>query len=102
MSINIYTCTQADLETLEGIGPKSRADIIALRNEVLAGIRPKITIKHLTAVRLQYDNWQAFIDEDKLSITFHAAQGVDEQEALIQDKHPITKNRQQNYKLDRR
>ena len=80
MSINIYTCTQADLETLEGIGPKSAADIIAVRNEVLAGTRPKLTINHLAAVRLQYDTWQAFIDEGKLSITFHAAQ--DEEEAI--------------------
>ena len=88
MSINIYTCTQADLETLEGIGPKSAADIIAVRNEVLAGTRPKLTINHLAAVRLQYDTWQAFIDEGKLSITFHAAQ--DEEEA-IQDKHPMMK-----------
>ena len=88
MSINIYTCSQADLETLEGIGPKSAADIIAVRNEVLAGTRPKLTINHLAAVRLQYDTWQAFIDEGKLSITFHAA--LDEEEA-IQDKHPMKK-----------
>ena len=88
MSINIYTCTQADLETLKGIGPKSAAEIIALRKEVLAGTRPKLTINHLAAVRLQYDTWQAFIDESKLSITFHAAQGEEE---AIQDKHPKTK-----------
>ena len=79
------------LGDMEGIGPKSVADIIALRNEVVAGIHPKITISHLAAVRLQYGNWQVFIDEDKLSIIFHAAQEVDEQEAIIQDKHPMTK-----------
>ena len=67
------------------------ADLIAFRNEVLTGIRPKITLNHLAAVKMQCDNWQAIIDEDKLSITFHAAQEVDEQEAIIQDKHPMTK-----------
>ena len=81
---------QADLETLEGMCPKSASEIIAMRNKVLAGIHPKSTNNHLAAVRLQYDNWQGFIDDDKLSITFHAAQEADDQEAKILNKPPTT------------
>ena len=93
MSINVYTCTQADLETLEGIGPKSAADIIAMRNEVLAGTRPKITINHLAAIRLQRENWQGFIDDGKLSIIFHTAKDEGELQTVIANltnKNPLT------------
>ena len=93
MSINVYTCTQADLETVEGIGPKSAADIIAMRNEVLAGTRPKITINYLAAIRLQRENWQGFIDDGKLSITFHAAKDEGELQTVkanLTNKNPLT------------
>ena len=93
MSINVYTCTQADLETLEGIGPKGAADIIAMRNVVLTGTRPKITINHLVAIRLQRENWQGFIDDGKLSITFHAAKDKGEPQTVktnLTNKNPLT------------
>ena len=93
MAMNLYTCSQADLETLEGIGPKSASDIIALRNEVLAGQRPKITVTHLAQIRLQTENWQAFIDQGLLSITFHASVDPDQTEKMqIPPANPLTEN----------
>ena len=98
MSINVYTCTQADLETLEGIGPKSAADIIAMRNEDLAGSRPKITINHLVGIRLQYENWQGFINDGKFSITFHAEKDEGEPQMVktnLTNKAPLTTEHEQ-------
>ena len=53
MSINLYTATQADLQSLHGIGPKSASEIVALRNEVLAGHRDPLSILDLAEIRLQ-------------------------------------------------
>ena len=72
MSINLYTGSQADLETLTGIGSKSAGEIIALRNEVLLGQREQLTINDLSMIRLQLENWQQFINDGLFSITFHA------------------------------
>lgn len=68
MSVNVYTCTQADLESLHKIGSQSAVKIIALRNEVLAGQRPHITIEDLVAIRLSQQEWQDFIDSGSFSI----------------------------------
>ena len=72
MSINLYTGSQADLETLTGIGPKSAGEIIALRNEVLLGQREPLSISDLSMIRLQPENWQQFINDGLFSITFHS------------------------------
>ena len=93
MSINLYTCSQADLETLNGVGPKSTSDIISMRNEVLGGKRPKMTITDLASIRLQPENWQQFISDGLLSITFHAAKDPDDKvmaQTSPTDKHQLT------------
>ena len=55
MSINVYTAIQTELQSLQGIGPKSASEIVALRNEVLAGQRDPICILDLAEIRLQPD-----------------------------------------------
>ena len=70
MSINVYTATQADLQSLTGIGPKSASEIVALRNQVLAGQRDPICILDLAEIRLQPDTWQQYINDGLFSITY--------------------------------
>ena len=53
MSINLYTATQAELQSLHGIGPKSASEIVALRNEVLAGHRDLVNTYDLAEICLQ-------------------------------------------------
>ena len=53
----------------------------------------KITINQLIAIRLQRENWQGFIDDDKLSITFHAAKDEGEPQTVkanLTNKNPLT------------
>ena len=70
--VNIYTCSQADLESFSGIGPQSAGDIIAIRNEVLEGKRQPLNIQDLAKIRLKPEKWQEFIDRMWLSITLPA------------------------------
>lgn len=72
MSINVYTCSQADLETLTGVGAKTAAAIIALRKEALEGKRPQLTIHDLAAIRLSPEEWQQFINDGLLSLAYGA------------------------------
>lgn len=72
MSIKVYTCSQADLETLTGVGAKTAAAIIALRNEALEGRRPLLTIHGLAAIRLSPEEWQQFINDGLLSLSYGA------------------------------
>lgn len=72
MSINVYTCSQADLETLTGVGAKTAAAIIALRKEALEGKRPPLSIHDLAAIRLTPEEWQQFINDGLLSISYGA------------------------------
>ena len=90
MSINIYTCSQADLQTLENIGPKYAADIISLRNEVLAGKQPQITVNHLAAIRLKAEVWQQWIDDGKLSLIFHATSDGSEKSEESDTQYPFS------------
>ena len=78
MSFNFYTCSQADLESLNDLGPKSASDIFSMRNEVLGGKRPQMTITDLASIRLRPEIWQQFINDGLLSITFHAAKDPDD------------------------
>ena len=66
----MYTATQADLQSLTGIGPKSASEIVALRNQVLAGQRDPICILDLAEIRLQPDTWQQYINDGLFSITY--------------------------------
>ena len=71
-SLNVYTCTQAELETFHQIGATSSAKIVALRDAVIAGQRPEITVADLAEIRLTEDQWQSSIDQGDLSLDFHA------------------------------
>ena len=71
-SLNVYTCTQAELETFHQIGATSSAKIVALRDAVIAGQRPEITVADLAEIRLTADQWQSSIDQGDLSLDFHA------------------------------
>ena len=55
---------------MHGIDPKSASEIVALKNEVLAGHRDPICILDLAEIRLQPDTWQQYINDGLLSITF--------------------------------
>ena len=68
----MYTCTQAELETFHQIGATSSAKIVALRDAVIAGQRPEITVADLAEIRLTADQWQSSIDQGDLSLDFHA------------------------------
>ena len=70
MSINLYTCTQADLESLNKVGPDTASKIIALWQEVIGGLREPLQVADLAAVCLSVEEWQGFIDNDLLSITY--------------------------------
>ena len=70
MSINLYTCSQADLESLNKVGPDTASKLIALRQEVLGGLREPLQLTDLAAVRLSVEEWQGFIDDDLLPITY--------------------------------
>ena len=71
-SLNVYTCTQAELETFHQIGATSSAKIVALRDAVIAGQRPEITVADLAEIRLTADQWQSSIVQGDLSLDFHA------------------------------
>ena len=72
-SLNVYTCTQAELETFHQIGATSSAKIVALRRDaVIAGQRPEIAVADLAEIRLTEDQWQSSIDQGDLSLDFHA------------------------------
>ena len=66
-SLNVYTCTQAELETSIRL-----VKIVALRDAVIAGQRPEITVADLAEIRLTEDQWQSSIDQGDLSLDFHA------------------------------
>ena len=68
MSINLYTATQAELQSLHGIGTKSASEIVVFRKEVLAGHRDPLTIHDLAKIRLKPETWQQFITYGLLSI----------------------------------
>ena len=70
MSINLYTCSQADLESLNKVGPDTASKLIALRQEVLGGLREPLQLTDLAAIRLSVEEWQGFIDDDLLSINY--------------------------------
>ena len=72
MSINVYTATQTELQSLTGFGPKSASEIVALWNQVLAGQRDPICILDLAEIRLQPDTWQQYINDGLFSITYTA------------------------------
>ena len=57
-------------ECMTGIGPKSASEIVALRNQVLAGQRDPICILDLAEIRLQPDTWQQYINDGLFSITY--------------------------------
>ena len=78
MSINVYTCSQADLETLTGVGAKTASAIIALRKEALEGKRPQHNIQDLAAIRLSPEEWQQFINDGLLSLSYGATFQSDE------------------------
>ena len=69
-SLNVYTCTQAELETFHQIGGTSSAKIVALRNAVIASQRPEMTVADLAEIRLTEDQWQSSIDQGDLSLEF--------------------------------
>ena len=69
MSINLCTATSAELQSLHGIGPKPSSEIVALKNEVLAGHGDLLSIHDLAEIRLQSEAWHQFIDDRLLSIT---------------------------------
>ena len=71
-SLNVYTCTQAELETFHQIDATSSAKIVALRDAVIAGQRPEMTVADLAEIRLTEDQWQSSIDQGDLSLDFHA------------------------------
>ena len=76
-SINIYTCSQADLESLRNVGPKTASKIISLRNEVKTGQHQPLTVHDLADIRLTQEYWQSLIDVNFLSITFLKPEAVD-------------------------
>ena len=60
------------METFHQIGGTSSAKIVALRDAVIVGQRPEITVADLAEIRLTEDQWQYSIDQDDLSLKFHA------------------------------
>ena len=70
MSINLYTCSQADLESLNKVGPDTASKLITLRQEVLGGLLEPLQLTDLAAVRLSVEEWQGFIDDDLLSFSY--------------------------------
>ena len=68
MSINLYSCSQADLESLNKVGPDTAAKIISLRQQVIAGMKEPLQVEDLAKIRLSVEDWQGFIDEGLLTI----------------------------------
>ena len=58
--------------TFHQIGGTSSAKIVALRDAVIVGQRPEITVADLAEICLTEDQWQYSIDQDDLSLKFHA------------------------------
>lgn len=67
---NLYTCTKKELVSLPDIGNASADKILLLREEVINGTQPPLTVQDLATVRLTEEVWQNFITEGKLSIEF--------------------------------
>ena len=98
MSINLYTCTQADLESLNKVGPDTASKIIALRQEVIGGLREPLQVADLAAVRLSVEEWQGFIDNDLLSITFEDQADPNLDQVFEQMEEPVNPTQKETTK----
>ena len=98
MSINLYTCTQADLESLNKVGPDTASKIIALRQEVIGGLREPLQVADLAAVRLSVEEWQGFIDNDLLSITFEDQADPNLDQVFEQMEEPVNPTQKETAK----
>ena len=66
-SINIYTCSQAELLKVENLGKTSIAKVFDLRKDVLEGKRGVILLDELVAIKSNVE-WAKEIENGKLSI----------------------------------
>ena len=84
-----YTCTQADLESLNKVGPDTASKIIALRQRVIGGLDEPLQVADLAAVRLSVEEWQGFIDNDLLSITYEDLADPNLDQVFEQMEEPV-------------
>ena len=73
MSINLYTCTQADLESLNKVGPGTAAKIIALRQEVIGGLGEPLQVADLAVIRLSVEGMAGILSSGYYQIPMEAS-----------------------------